>query len=406
MPAQTLRLLFVADGRSPIALNWMRYFVERGDQVHLATTFPAQVDLNLASLTFIPLAFSQAKQGVQAGGGQSRAGIWRAGAVRLRTAVRQWLGPLTIPTAGRRIGELIERLHPDLVHAMRIPFEGMAAAAAWDGPGKAPLLVSVWGNDFTLHAQASPFMSWLTRRTLQKSAALHTDCQRDVRLAQSRGFAASKPVIVLPGAGGLQLEVFYPPADENLRPPVVINPRGIRAYVRSDTFFQAIPLVLAQRPETRFLCPNMAAEPQAAAWVARLGIDQAVQLLPAQTRPQMAELFRQAQVAVSPAFHDGTPNTLLEAMACGCFPVAGDIESLREWITPGQNGLLANPADPRAFAQAILAALGNPALRQKARAHNASLVAEKADYRLVMPRAGKFYAEIIQRHQAQGDLLG
>ena len=34
--------------------------------------------------------------------------------------------------------------------------------------------------------------------------------------------------------------------------------------------------------------------------------------------------------------HDGTPNTLLEGMACGCLPVAGDLDSIREWLKPGQ----------------------------------------------------------------------
>ena len=41
----------------------------------------------------------------------------------------------------------------------------------------------------------------------------------------------------------------------------------------------------------------------------------------------MAALFRQAQVMLSITTHDGTPNTLLEGLASGCFPIAGDIES-------------------------------------------------------------------------------
>ena len=55
----------------------------------------------------------------------------------------------------------------------------------------------------------------------------------------------------------------------------------------------------------------------------------------AQDPAGMAAVFQGARVAVSPSTHDGTPNTLLEAMSCGSFPVAGDIESLREWIEPG-----------------------------------------------------------------------
>jgi glycosyltransferase involved in cell wall biosynthesis len=176
----------------------------------------------------------------------------------------------------------------------------------------------------------------------------------------------------------------------------VINPRGYRAYVRNDTFFKAIPRVLAVRPGVRFLCPTMADEPQARRWVTELGIADNVHLLPRQTRHQMAELFRSARLVVSPSTHDGTPNTLLEAMACGCLPVAGDIESLREWITPGHNGLLFDPADPQALADAILVGLEQDELYMRAREYNWELVVERAAYYGVMQTAEKFYLQLLK----------
>ena len=56
-----IRLLFVVDGRSPIALNWISYFVERGHEVHMVSTFICEPDLNLASLNVVPVAFSGTK---------------------------------------------------------------------------------------------------------------------------------------------------------------------------------------------------------------------------------------------------------------------------------------------------------------------------------------------------------
>lgn len=109
----------------------------------------------------------------------------------------------------------------------------------------------------------------------------------------------------------------------------------------------------------------------------------------------MAGLFRQSQVVVSPSTHDGTPNTLLEALACGCFPVAGDLESIREWITPGENGLLVDPHNSQALADAILTALEKPELRAQAREHNLAMIQNRAEYRLVMKKATAFYTELI-----------
>ena len=406
-----MRLLFVADGRSPIALNWISYFVAQGHEVHLASTYACAPQLPLASLEIVPVAFSSAKSGpktgrpasgasIPAANGRSRSaspqGIWSASAVELRTSFRQWFGPLTLPLAARRLKPLIARLQPDLVHAMRIPYEGMLAALC---KPEMPLLISTWGNDFTLHAPSTPLMGYATRQALKGASAVHSDCQRDIRLAQAWGFPAGRPSIVLPGAGGIQTDLFFPPekdqdaADE---PPVIVNPRGIRAYVRNDTFFQAIPLVLERYPQARFLCPTMAGQAQPQQWVESLGIVANVELLPHQTRTQMAELFRRSQIVVSITTHDGTPNTLLEGMACGCLPIAGDIESVREWITPGVNGLLVDPGDAQALAGAIISALEQPVLRRNARAENVRLIGERAAYARVMPLAFDFYQKLIK----------
>jgi hypothetical protein len=393
-----MRLLFVVDGRSPIALNWIRFFVERGDEVHLASTFACQPGLPLASLTIVPVAFSGLKSR-QAGAAlqNTRAGpnpLWGSAFVRLRTRLRQWLGPLSLSFAARRLQAVVDQVHPDLVHAMRIPFEGMLASRI---ASPAPLLISIWGNDFTLHAPATPWMSSLTRHALGAANAVHADCQRDLRLAHDWGFPVNQPAVVLPGAGGVQRDVFYPSTemDRFPQPAWVINPRGIRAYIRNDTFFKAIPLVLAQAPQVQFCCVGMAGQPQAEAWLRDYQVEANVHLTGRKTRLEMAELFRSSHVAVSPSTHDGTPNTLLEAMACGVFPVAGDLESLREWIEPGVNGLLVDPADPRALADAMLQALSQPELRKRARGINLQLIAEKAEYGQVMQEAAGFYERLI-----------
>jgi glycosyltransferase involved in cell wall biosynthesis len=189
--------------------------------------------------------------------------------------------------------------------------------------------------------------------------------------------------------------VFYPPEGDQAAAPAVINPRGFRAYVRNDTFFRSIPLVAKRQPGVRFYCTGMANEPQAHRWLERLNSAGVVELLPALNPEQLGDLFRRCQVSASPSTHDGTPNTLLEAMACGCFPVAGDLESLREWITPGVNGLLVDPGDPQALAEAILLALEQPQLRRQAMETNTRLVSERAEYGRVMRAAEAFIQSLV-----------
>lgn len=379
-----MKLLFVADGRSPIAQNWIRYFARRGDEVYLASTFACSVDFPLRGLETIPVAFSGFRRENQ------RPGTAPARTVRLRTAIRQWLGPLTIRRAAQRLREFTARVRPDLVHAMRVPYEGMMAADAYSD---VPLIVSTWGNDFTLHAPSTRLMSHYTRWTLQVADALHADCHRDVRLAREWGLGAEKPALVAPGNGGVRTDVFYPP-EQPVQGPAVLNPRGFRPYVCSEDFFRAIPLVLEQQPGARFIFALMAAEPQAREWIEELNIGYAVELLPPLPHSEMAEVYRRTQIVASPSTHDGTPNTLLEGMACGCFPLAGDLESIREWITPGENGLLFDPTRPRSIAEAIVAALENKSLRDKAAGLNQTIISTRAEYQYTMQRVEEFYANV------------
>jgi glycosyltransferase involved in cell wall biosynthesis len=382
-----MKVLFVADGRSPIAQNWIRYFVERGDEVYLASTFACrkEVDFPLNGLEIIPVAFSGFRKETQ------RPGTAPARTVGLRIAIRQWFGPLTIRRAAQRLRGLIERVEPDLIHAMRIPYEGMLAADAYAG---IPVIVSTWGNDFTLHAPSTRLMSHYTRWTMQVAAGLHADCQRDVRLARGWGFSKDKPALVAPGNGGIRTDVFYPAANP-VEQPVIINPRGFRPYVCNAAFFKAIPLVLEKQPNAKFIFALMAGESQAVQWIKELGIDHAIELLPSIPHADMAERFRRAQIVASPSIHDGTPNTVLEGIACGCFPVAGDLESIREWITPGENGLLFDANNPESIAGAILSALENKNLRQTAAGLNQNMIATRAEYRQNMRRAEEFYEEVI-----------
>jgi glycosyltransferase involved in cell wall biosynthesis len=139
----------------------------------------------------------------------------------------------------------------------------------------------------------------------------------------------------------------------------------------------------------------MAGEGQIMQWVRELGIEHAVELLAPLPNREMANVYRRAQILVSPSIHDGTPNTLLEGMACGCFPAAGDLESIREWITPGENGLLFDSNDPLSIADAIIHAIENKNLRSKAAGLNQEIISARAEYVSNMHRAEEFYQKLV-----------
>jgi hypothetical protein len=414
-------ILLVADGRSPNTRRWVENLLACDYQVGLVSTFPCQPLPGLAQMQVIPVAFSRfaaANPASAAAASTPEYGVRSATPAGLRPTLRKiiarsrplflagryWLGPLSLYQYTEALRRAVEAWKPALVHALRIPFEGMLAS--FISPDL-PLVASIWGNDLTLHAHGSAWMSALTQRCLQRIDGLIADARRDLRLAGLWGFPPSKPRLVVPGSGGIHLDEIAGIPDDGVdalqafQPPVgaplaggarVINPRGFRpGSVRNDIFFQAIPLVLEHDPQAVFICPAMAGQPEAQGWVQKLGIAHSVRLLPLIPQHLLWGLFKQSQVLVSPSAHDGTPNSLLEGMACGCFPVAGDIESLREWITPGINGLLVEPSNPASLAGAILQALKSPTLRQQAAEINAGIVAQRADAGQIREKIKGFY---------------
>lgn len=392
-----MRLLFIADGRSPTSLSWINYWLENKHEVHLVSSYPCEPLPGVKTFHVLPVAFS-ALAGRQTVGTRRRA---FSSLRRFLVPLRNLLAPASLPPYQKQFRRLVESIQPEIVHGLRIPYEGMLG---WSTPQGIPFLVSIWGNDITLHAHSSPWMAAWTRRVLRRADGLMADTSRDIILAGKWGLKPGAPTLVVPGAGGIQLGKIKSIMGMTSLPealpeaPLVINPRGQRpGSVRQDIFFKAIPLVLKQAPSAYFICPALESDPQSERWVASLGIGQNTRLWPKLSQPQLWELMKKSNVYVSPSLHDGTPNSLLEAMACGCFPVVGDIESMQEWITDGLNGLLVDATDEKFLANAISRALNEPILRNQAVKINMTLLEERADYARNMQRVAELYQDLTRR---------
>ncbi len=106
----------------------------------------------------------------------------------------------------------------------------------------------------------------------------------------------------------------------------------------------------------------------------------------------MVDVLNAADVFVAPSEQDNLPNTVVEALACGCPVVAFDIGGMPDLVEPGRNGFLAPPFDTVALAEGIDAALrGGEALRAGARAHAES----HYDLRKVTQRYLALYRELL-----------
>ena len=178
-----MKLLLIADGRSPITRRWIRMLQPLGYTLNLVSSYPCAPIEGVAEIITMPLAF--AGMGGSQAGSAARKTSRRARVVsrfrNLAAEVRHRMGPWMVTRKEKEYHELVSRLKPDLVHALRIPFEGVLASLT---PEKIPVVVSTWGNDLTFHETSSEEMGSATRRALLRANGLMSDTQRDLRLAK------------------------------------------------------------------------------------------------------------------------------------------------------------------------------------------------------------------------------
>ncbi|MBC7454789.1 MAG: TIGR03088 family PEP-CTERM/XrtA system glycosyltransferase [Massilia sp.] len=100
--------------------------------------------------------------------------------------------------------------------------------------------------------------------------------------------------------------------------------------------------------------------PALRAQVAAAGLQQVVWL--AGARSDIPQLLHAFSVFCLPSLAEGTPVSLLEAMACGLPVVASGVGGIPEVITDGEHGILVAPADTAALAAALARYATEPAL--------------------------------------------
>lgn len=111
----------------------------------------------------------------------------------------------------------------------------------------------------------------------------------------------------------------------------------------------------------------------------------------------LRETVQQSHIYVSMSLSDGTSTSLLEAMACGVFPIVSDIPQNREWIDPATgNGLLVPVGRPEALAEALGRAIADPTMRDRAAGPNRARVVERACSRTSMKQLSEILESVVR----------
>ena len=97
----------------------------------------------------------------------------------------------------------------------------------------------------------------------------------------------------------------------------------------------------------------------------QLGLSAQVRFLGRLTPDAMAELYRSADIMLNPSLVDNSPNSVIEALACGVPVVSTDVGGIPDLVQHQVDALLVPPAQPDAMAAQIRLLITDPALRQR-----------------------------------------
>ncbi len=130
-----------------------------------------------------------------------------------------------------------------------------------------------------------------------------------------------------------------------------------------ETFLEAAALVAAKRPEARFLVVGdgeRRAELEALA--RRLGLARSVAFLG--WRADLPAIYRDVDVVALTSRNEGSPVSLIEAMAAARPVVATAVGGVPDLVEDGVSGYLVEPGQPAAVADRVLALLDDPERRE------------------------------------------
>jgi glycosyltransferase involved in cell wall biosynthesis len=260
-----------------------------------------------------------------------------------------------------------------------------------------PVVVTIHGSDFRLAMNRSVLLKKLFFWVCKKARHLH--CVSEVMRREIEGFGVHKEKISTFPMG--VDEAFFEKGKNRKRDSenlsfTIVSTRNFLPIYNVSLLIRAIPLVLKEEPEVKFIIAGGGPERQnLEKEVNDLNISSHVQFLGKIPHEEMPTLLGQTDIYVSTSLSDGTSVSLLEALASGAFPVVSDIPSNKEWISDGENGFLVPIDQEELLAKKIVEAIRNQDLRERSRDKNFCLVKEKALWPVTVTKTKEIYGMVL-----------
>lgn len=267
------------------------------------------------------------------------------------------LQPFLEVTANEKLAQLLNEIQPDLVQSFEMQSCSYPILETMQKYPKIKWLYNCWGNDI-FYYQNFPNHQCRINQVLSRINYMTADCQRDVVLAIQNGFNG-KFLGVIPTGGGYDLTYF-----ENYKRPfderkVIIVKGYHHLFGRALNVIKALEQI--KEDLQHFSIVLFGAHKVVEDYVKSNSLPFKVFDRNGLKHEEVLKLMGQSAVYIGNNISDGMPNTVLEAMIMGAFPIQSNPGgATAEIIKENINGLLIhNPEDIQEIKKTILKAIQN-----------------------------------------------
>jgi|GEM_PF-352069 glycosyltransferase involved in cell wall biosynthesis len=212
-----------------------------------------------------------------------------------------------------------------------------------------PIVITLWGSD--IFFLKTPILSTIFKSILERA---------DVIICENQHFKnqltklSNNNIFVIPN--GIDLEQFKPrdklSARATLKLPenklIILSTGSLTKNKGHKYLIHALSDLLQTRDDIHLCIVGSGEEHESLAYeIKELNLDRKIDLVGSVSNEMIATWLNAADIFVLPSLHEGTPNSLLEAMATGLPSVASATGGIPEIIDDGSNGFLVTPANSK-----------------------------------------------------------